>query len=236
MLHYACSHVRNNVGIASDSLFTWGGGGGKFLRKAHWSNALYTLTKEGFGPRFFFSAFSFSSNSRFSLSIKVIKVLHLLCNSWIIMNKTAPELHGGHHKLFHLVFISYSWFSFFPLCCASHSGNCAQTLKAKITHSYLGTVHSTSQIPSGELLQWLSFQTDPSSQLPNKQQGKWTREGVSLHSLQPAQKELKEEIGRSIDRPLLKYIRGMTFLLWVAPFICTRRWLEGIPPPPRYEG
>lgn len=46
------------------------------------------LTKDGFGPRFFFSAFSFSSNSMFSLSIKVIKVLHLLCSSWA-MNKVV---------------------------------------------------------------------------------------------------------------------------------------------------
>lgn len=43
----------------------------------------YLLLTEGFGPLFFFSAFSFSSSSMFSLSIKVIKVLHLLCSSWV---------------------------------------------------------------------------------------------------------------------------------------------------------
>lgn len=47
------------------------------------------LTEPVFGPRFFFSAFSRSSSSMFSLSISVIKVLHRLWSSCTTHTKSG---------------------------------------------------------------------------------------------------------------------------------------------------
>lgn len=51
------------------------------------------LTEPVFGPRFFFSAFSLSSSSMFSLSISVIRVLHRLWSSC-----TTHQRRRGTHK------------------------------------------------------------------------------------------------------------------------------------------
>ena len=67
-----------------------------FLPRPSGAPSILRFCVEGFGPLFFFSAFSFSSSSIFSLSIKVIKVLHLLCSSIAVLDfRNQSNLNWG---------------------------------------------------------------------------------------------------------------------------------------------